>query len=90
MSNQRICKNCSSTEFTLMASKILGMDKLIDIYLCRKCGHTLQVITVKDAQPTINNFEVDVPIPDDEFEDSVGMEPENPYDDDGGWDPSIG
>lgn len=86
----KVCKNCGGTEFNLLASKIAGMDRVIDIYICRKCQYSLEVSTIKETNPDFFlNEEVDVPDP--EFED-VELFEEDPYeeDDDGGWDPSIG
>jgi protein-arginine kinase activator protein McsA len=79
MSN-RICKNCKGKEFTLLASEIQGLNKVIDIYICRNCKNALTVVTEK------NQVEEDF---DEDFHDVVFDK--NPYDDnDGGWDPSIG
>ena len=88
----KVCKNCGGTEFNLLASKIAGMDKVIDIYICRKCQYSLEVSTIKETNPDFFlDDEVDVPVPDDDFNEVMDIEIENPYeDDDGGWDPSIG
>lgn len=85
----KVCKNCGGTEFNLLASNIVGMDKVIDIFICRKCQYSLEVSTVKETNPDFFlNDEVDVPDP--EFDD-IELFEEDPFDDDdGGWDPSIG
>jgi len=75
-----VCKNCKGTNFNLIASQIQGMDKVIDVYICRDCKQTLPVVTAK------KDVEEDF---DEDFHDVVFDKP--PYDgDDGGWDPSIG
>jgi hypothetical protein len=85
----KVCRNCGGKDFNLIASNIVGMDKVIDIFICRKCHYSLEVSTVKDTNPDFFlNDDVDVPDPD--FDD-VEIFEEDPYeDDDGGWDPSIG
>ena len=86
------CDKCSSTQLTLLSSKIQGLDRLIDIYFCKSCQHSKIVTTLKNKEP--ESLEpIDVPIPDTDdldFEDTVS-DLQNPYeDDDGGWDPNIG
>lgn len=88
----KVCKNCGGTEFNLVASNIIGMDKVIDIFICRKCQYSLQVTTIKDTNPdAFLKDEFDVPVPEDDFVDVMDIEEIDPYeDDDSGWDPSIG
>lgn len=86
------CDKCGNTSLTLLTSNIQGLNKVVDIYFCRKCQTGKTVITMRDVE--VNNIkEINI----DEFgnvedDDSYEVqEPENPYeDDDGGWDPSIG
>lgn len=86
------CDNCGGERFSLVASRINGKDKLIDVYLCMSCQHSKQVIIETDKQ---DDYPVDVPIPDldndGDFEHEDWVE-RDPFDDDndGGWDPSIG
>jgi hypothetical protein len=89
------CDKCGNTGLTLLSSKIEGLDRVIDIYFCRKCQQSKIVSTLKNQEPTSDtNIEpIDVPIPDiDEPEyEEVLDEPENPYEDTyDGWDPNIG
>lgn len=88
------CDKCGNTSLTLLTSNIQGLNKVIDIYFCRKCQTGKTVITMRKAMSvddiptnTYNYPDVDIDV-EDSYE---SQEPENPYeDDDGGWDPSIG
>ena len=89
------CDKCGNTSLTLLSSNIQGLNKVIDIYFCRKCqtGKTVstmrEAISVDDIPSNTDNYpDVDIDV-EDSYEEL--QEPENPYeDDDGGWDPSIG
>lgn len=89
------CDKCGDTSLTLLSSNIQGLNKVIDIYFCRKCQTGKTVLTVREAisvddipSNTDNYPDVDIDV-EDSYEEL--QEPENPYeDDDGGWDPSIG
>lgn len=85
------CDKCSNTDLTLLSSNIQGLNKVIDIYFCRKCQTGKTVVTMRDVEVSIlNKINMDdYGEVDDSYE--ILQEPENPYeDDDGGWDPSIG
>ena len=88
------CDKCEGTTFTLLASKMQGLNKVIDIFLCKNCKANKIVTTASEI-----NSPIDIPTITDTYKDFDGevdyeeviQEPENPYeDDDGGWDPSIG
>lgn len=88
------CDKCGGERFSLVASRISGMNKLIDVYLCLACQYSKQVIieTNKEAikvEPTIP-VELDN---DGDFDyETLDNEPNerDPFDDDGGWDPNNG
>lgn len=86
------CEQCGGTTFSLLASKIQGLNKVIDIFLCKDCKANKIVTTIAES-----NAPIDTPVNIDSYGDGDNVyeevleEPENPYeDDDGGWDPSIG
>jgi protein-arginine kinase activator protein McsA len=89
------CDNCGGERFSLVASRISGKDKLIDVYLCLACQHSKQVIIETNKEEI---RPVDVPIPDLDNDGDFDFETlddasneRDPYDNnDGGWDPSIG
>jgi hypothetical protein len=90
------CEKCGNTGLTLLSSKIEGLDRVIDIYFCKKCQQSKIVSTAKDSKNTETEV-INVPAPDvetPEYEEDSELsldQPENPYvDDDGGWDPNIG
>jgi len=94
MSKPLRCDKCEGTRFSLLLSKIEGLNKIIDIFLCTNCKANKIVVTSKEK-----NIVVDTPTNTDNYVDfdgdvdyeEVTQEPENPYeDDDGGWDPNIG
>lgn len=92
MTHNLKCDKCEGTTFTLLASKMQGLNKVIDIFLCKNCKANKIVTTVAES-----NTPIDTPVNIDSYGDGddvyeeVLEEPENPYeDDDGGWDPSIG
>jgi protein-arginine kinase activator protein McsA len=94
MSKPSRCDKCEGTKFSLLLSKIEGLNKVIDIFLCTNCKANKIVVTSKEK-----NIVVDTPTNTDNYVDfdgdvdyeEVAQEPENPYeDDDGGWDPNIG
>jgi hypothetical protein len=83
------CDKCGNTSLSLLSSNIQGLDRVIDIYFCRKCQTGKTVSTLRQSE-VINDtpLDVDVSVDDGDYE---TIEPENPYeDDDGGWDPNIG
>lgn len=87
------CNKCGNTSLSLLSSNIQGLDRVIDIYFCRKCETNKIVTTMRQENPI-----PDTPLNIDSYGDVDGddgdyetIEPVNPYeDDDGGWDPSIG
>jgi hypothetical protein len=87
------CDKCGNTSLTLLSSNIQGIDKVIDIYFCRKCQTSKTFITFRNTEPVL-----DAPINIDSFGDGdrddyeeILEEPENPYEDEhDGWDPNIG
>lgn len=87
------CDKCGGERFSLIASRISGKDKLIDVYLCLSCQHSKQVIIETNKE---DDYPVDVPIPD--YDNDGDFDPfdhtpdeRDPFDDDdSGWDPSIG
>jgi protein-arginine kinase activator protein McsA len=85
------CDNCGGERFSLVASRINGKDKLIDVYLCMSCQHSKQVIIETNKE---ESYPIDVPIPDldndGDFEHEDWVERDSFEDNDGGWDPSIG
>ena len=93
MTNPLKCDKCGSTSLTLLSSNIQGLEKVIDIYFCRKCQVGKTVTTLRENTPVADtplNIDSygDVNVDDGDYE---VLEPENPYeDDDGGWDPNIG
>lgn len=95
MSESLKCDKCGNTSLTLLTSNIQGLNKVVDIYFCRKCQTGKTVITMRKEtlidyrEPNIDVYsDLDV---EDSYESYESQEPENPYeDDDGGWDPSIG
>ena len=85
------CDKCGTTSLTLLTSNIQGLNKVIDIYFCRKCQTGKTVVTMRNVEvSSINEIDMDsYGEVNDPYE--TTQEPENPYeDDDGGWDPSIG
>jgi hypothetical protein len=90
------CDKCGGTSFALIGSKIQGKDKLIDVYLCRGCQYSKQVIIETNKPEPIKlepPFSVDLDN-DGDFEYETLEDLSNgrdPFDDnDGGWDPNIG
>jgi protein-arginine kinase activator protein McsA len=89
------CDKCGGERFSLVASRISGKDKLIDVYLCMTCQHSKQVIIETNKE---ESYPVDVPIPDLDNDGDFDYETlddasneRDPFDNnDGGWDPSIG
>lgn len=85
------CNQCGGTSFTMLASKIQGLDKVIDLYLCRECKTGKTVITTKQDTPPTAEPEVTVDDGDVEEYEEILEEPENPYEEEyDGWDPNIG
>jgi hypothetical protein len=87
------CDKCGNTSLTLLTSNIQGLNKVVDIYFCRKCQTGKTVVTMREEtfiehrEPEFDSYD-DINENSDDYE---TIEPENPYeDDDGGWDPSIG
>jgi protein-arginine kinase activator protein McsA len=85
------CDKCGGERFTLVASRISGKDKLIDVYLCMGCQHSKQVIIeTNKEEPTPNDVHIPDLDNDGDFESEDWVE-RDPFDDnDGGWDPNIG
>lgn len=88
------CEHCGGTSFNMLASKMEGLNKVIDIFLCRQCKMSKIVMTPKLDEPSIQDAPTNIDAYGDVDKDDGDyeiLEPENPYeDDDGGWDPSIG
>jgi len=78
---------------SLLSSNIQGLEKVIDIYFCRKCQVNKIVTTLRESS-VITDAPTNVdPFIDDDGSDyeEVLEKPENPYDDEyDGWDPNIG
>lgn len=86
------CDKCGGESFTLVASRLQGLNKLIDVYHCRTCHTSKQVIIETEPHPSTPDPFVDVDNDGDFDYEPLDNEPDerDPFDDDGGWDPSIG
>jgi protein-arginine kinase activator protein McsA len=86
-----ICDKCKGTEFTLLASRIQGMDKVVDVFVCNKCKvEKVFVIPTVTAQDEIDiNTIPDFDEPEFEVLEDFPTDAD-PWGNDGGWDPSIG
>ena len=89
------CDKCGGERFSLIASRISGADKLIDVYLCLACQHSKQVViqTNKEEISVEPQFPVELDNDGDFDYETLDNAPDerDPFDDDdGGWDPSIG
>lgn len=89
------CDKCGGERFSLIASRLSGANKLIDVYLCLSCQHSKQIIiqTNKEEPKTDSVIPIE-PDNDGDFEwETLENTPDerDPFDDDdSGWDPNIG